>query len=541
MNQRQPDNTSPQSLTVGESYRKAVELLNAGRLDEAHNVCMSIVAARPKQPDVHSLLGAIAYQKRDDAAAVAHFRRALKLDPDNLAIRLNLAKTHRDFGQWADAAKVFETIVKRTPDDSAALYDLGKAYDHLEQYAAAAQHYRRALVGTAEPDIVETALATALLKLGEYAEADTNYNAVLGRTPGCIPALINLAVLRDIQGRMDDALALFDTALAHDPNNVEAHFHHALALIARERLAEGWAEYVWRYQRPRATTLHDRFQMAHWQGEPLEGRAILVWTEQGLGDEILIASMIPDVLARGARCILVCTNRLAPLFRRSFPTAQILTREDMKTAAAAAVSADFQASLSQLALYLRPTIASFPGRPEYLEADSEQTEEFRRRYKRDSTDRLVGIAWHSANPQASAEKSTPLPAWEDILRTPGYRFVSLQYGEHSGAYKALRDATGLSLIVDKTVDAKNDLERFAAQVAAMDLVISVSNTTVHFAGALGVPVWTLVPASVGRIWYWFLDRTDSPWYPTMRLFRQQRGIDWSPTLRAVARDLKQWP
>lgn len=541
MIQRQPHNTSPQPLTVGESYRKAIELLNAGRLDEARNICMSIVAVRPKQPDVHSLLGAIAYQNRDGAAAVAHLQKALKLDPDNLAIRLNLAKTHRDFGQWADAAKVFETVVKRTPDDSTVLYDLGKAYGHLDDYAKAAPYYRKALTGTAAPDIVETELATALLKLGEFTDAEAHYNAVLGRTPGFIPALINLAVLRDIQGRMDDALALFDTALMHDPNSVEAHFHHALALITRERLAEGWAEYVWRYQRPKATTLHDRFQIPYWQGEPLENRTFLVWTEQGLGDEILIASLVPDVLAQGARCTLVCTNRLAPLFRRSFPMVRILTREDMKTDAAASVTADFQASLSQLALYLRPTTASFPKRAGYLKVDTAQTEEIRRRYKQDSADRLVGIAWHSANPQASGEKSTPLPAWAEILRTPGYRFVSLQYGEHAHAHKALRDATGLALIVDKSIDPKTDLESFAAQVAAMDLVISVSNTTVHVAGALGVPVWTLVPASVGRIWYWFLDRTDSPWYPSMRLFRQQRGIDWSPTLHAIAQELKQWP
>jgi len=213
----------------------------------------------------------------------------------------------------------------------------------------------------------------------------------------------------------------------------------------------------------------------------------------------------------------------------------------MKTDAAGAVIADFQASLSQLGLYLRPTAASFPKPHKYLEADAAQVAEFRQRYKQDSTDRIVGIAWHSANPQAGAEKSTPLTAWADILRTPGYRFVSLQYGEHAQAHKHLRAATGLALIVDKTVDAKNDLARFAAQVAAMDLVISVSNTTVHFAGALGVPVWTLVPASVGRIWYWFLDRADSPWYQSMRLLRQERDVDWSPVLHAAAESLRRWP
>jgi ADP-heptose:LPS heptosyltransferase len=283
------------------------------------------------------------------------------------------------------------------------------------------------------------------------------------------------------------------------------------------------------------------FDAPYWNGEPLKDGKFLIWTEQGLGDEVLLTSMIPDVLARGAQCTLVCTQRLAPLVQRSFPTIRVLTREDMKKDATPAQGADFQASLSQLALHLRPTIASYPRRASNLSADPAEVNELRQRYKQDSPDRLVGIAWHSANPQAGTEKSTSLVEWQEILRTPGYRFVSLQYGDHAAAYRQLKDATGLSLIVDRTVDSKKDLARFASQVAAMDLVISVSNTTVHFAGALNVPVWTLVPASVGRIWYWFLERTDSPWYPSMRLFRQNRDAGWAPILQSITQELKRWP
>jgi len=287
--------------------------------------------------------------------------------------------------------------------------------------------------------------------------------------------------------------------------------------------------------------LHNHFPTPYWNGEPLDGRTLLVWTEQGLGDEILLASMIPDVLERGAQCTLVCTNRLAPLFQHSFPSAKILTREDMKTDIAPARGAHYQASLSQLGFRLRPSFESFPQRKSYLKADEAEASALRTRYLQGSPDRLVGIAWKSGNPQAGAEKSTPLTAWADILRVPGYRFVSLQYGDRTNALRELQEQTGLSITVDEDIRSDRDMRQFAAQVAAMDLVISVSNTTVHFAGALGVPVWTLLPSSVGRIWYWFLDRSDSPWYPSMRLFRQERGKDWSAVLESVARELRQWP
>jgi tetratricopeptide (TPR) repeat protein/ADP-heptose:LPS heptosyltransferase len=541
MNQRPTRDAQSQMPTIGDSYRMALELINAGRLEEALLVCRRILAARPQQPDVHKLLAAIAYQKRDGATAIKHFQRALKLGPNDADTQLNLARTYRDFGMWPEAAKAFEIAVKRSPTDSSNLYDLGKAYSNLDRHAEAIPYFQKALPGTDAPDIVQTALATAFLKCGQLEEAEAHYRSVLARTAGFIPALVNLAILRDIQGRMDDVLPILDTAISHAPDSVDVHYHRALALITRERLKEGWNEYIWRYKQPGATTLHDLFKAPYWSGEPLQDRHILIWTEQGLGDEILLTSMIPDVIARGARCTLVCTERLAPVFQNAFPAIKVLTRENMKKDAAPAMGADFQASLSQLGLHLRPTISSFPQGRRYLTTNPAEVSEFRTRYQQGSSDRLVGIAWHSANRDAGSEKSTSLTAWQEILRTPGYRFVSLQYGDHAAAYRELKNATGLSMIVDRTVDAKRDLARFATQVAAMDLVISVSNTTVHFAGALNIPVWTLVPSSVGRIWYWFLNRTDSPWYPSMRLFRQGHGASWEPTLHSIAQELKRWP
>ena len=150
---------------------------------------------------------------------------------------------------------------------------------------------------------------------------------------------------------------------------------------------------------------------------------------------------------------------------------------------------------------------------------------------------IIGIAWHSANPTAAAQKSTSLLEWGPLLQTPGAIFVSLQYGNHAAEVRAAEAAFGCRIVTDKTVDSLKDIDAFAAQVAAMDHVVSVSNTTVHVAGGLGVPTSVLLPKAFGKIWYWFLERSDSPWYPSLTLHRQTRAGAWNDIIAAAARTL----
>jgi tetratricopeptide (TPR) repeat protein len=526
------------AVTVADALAQALSLYNAGRYDEARTIGLKIKRLAPSYPEIHNLLGAIEHGAGNSTAAVACFRKVLQLKPDHNEARTNLANVHGSLGQWKEAAMHFAHLAATAPPDLALLMNLANAEAKAGEHDRAIATYRRAMTDHPEPHIVQTDVALLLVNIGRHAQAEQEFKNILARKPGFFPALINLAVLCDLQGRMDDALRFLEEAVGANPENPEPHFHYALALLARERLAEGWAHYDWRLRRPQSQGL--QFACPYWAGEPIHSRRMLLWTEQGPGDELLLASMLPDLIARGAVCTLICSQRLAPVFRRSFPEITLVLREDVLNGTAGTVVADYQASLSQLGLYLRPTPAAFPATGAYIKPDAALTAEFRHRYQGSTADRLVGIAWRSANPVAEAEKSTALAAWSDILRTPGARFVSLQYGSHAKEIDAAKKATGAKIIVDSTVDALTDMDRFAAQVAAMDLVISVSNTTVHVAGSMGMPVWTLVPASKGRIWYWFLERTDSPWYPTMRLFRQSRGTDWTPVLQDVARTFKQW-
>lgn len=524
-------------MTVGEAFREALSLLNAGHYVEARKICGDIKKIRPQSPDVYNILGAIAFKLKKPEEAIAHYGRVIELKPDHHEARLNLGKVLFSLQRWAGAARHYEVLANALDRDASVLMSYARIQLHLQRYDDAIATYNKALSVHPSKIVVQTLIAEVYMKAGRIKEAEEAYAAILAQSPGYAPALTNLALVRDIQGQMDDALKLQEEVINADPENADAHYHHALSLLTREQFTEGWAEYSWRFRQPMDETLHGRFAIPFWEGELLQDRQLLIWTEQGPGDEILISSMIPEVLARGARVILVCSQRLAPLFGRSFPDAEIVHRERALADQDMSISADYQASLSHLGQQLRQHHDSFPAEANYLRASPELTQKLRARYQGETDKLLIGISWRSANIFAGSEKSTSLAAWTDILHVPNVRFVSLQYGEQREEVAEIKATTGIDIVTDATIDPLKNMDRFAAQVAAMDLVISVSNTTVHVAGAMGRPVWTLVPSSLGRIWYWFLERTRSPWYPSMRLFRQVRGAGWNGTLDEVAREL----
>jgi tetratricopeptide (TPR) repeat protein len=528
------------AMTIGQAFTETITLMNAGRHNEAQKICNDILKVRPDSFDAHNILGGIAFKTRKPNEAVAHFARVVELKPDHHEARLNLAKILFDLERWEDAERHYALLADTVDKNADVLTRCARVQLKLHKYDEAIRTYQKALDIHPSTDVVQTAIAEVYLKAGKIKDAEDAYTSVLLRSPEFAPALINLAVVRDIQGHMDDVLELQENVIRTQPDHADAHYHHAQALLTRERFTEGWAEYTWRFRQPQTSTLHDKFDAPFWNGEPLQDKQLLIWTEQGPGDEILISSMIPDALALGARCTLVCSERLAPLFRRSFPDIDIVGREKILSGGESAVDATFQASLSHLGLQLRQDIDAFPVKNEYLKADSELAQELRVRYQAGTATPLVGISWRSANVLAGPEKSSALAAWANVLRVPNLRFVSLQYGNHQKEIADVKAATGTDIVVDSTIDPLIDMDRFAAQVAAMDLIISVSNTTVHVAGAQGRTVWTLVPSSVGRIWYWFLERTNSPWYSSMRLFRQGRNSGWGGTLDDVAQALSRW-
>ncbi|MEQ9448313.1 MAG: hypothetical protein RLN70_05305, partial [Rhodospirillaceae bacterium] len=284
----------------------------------------------------------------------------------------------------------------------------------------------------------------------------------------------------------------------------------------------------------------------YWGGEDLSGKSILVWTEQGLGDEVLHGSMLPDVVARAQTCIIECSERLVPVFARSFPTARVVGYKASNIPITPAEGIDYQIAVGSLGQYLRPDFASFPRHEGYLKADPAKTAELRARYEALAKGRrIVGVSWRSRNEFFGEAKSMALNDMAPILQTPGIMFVNLQYGDCTEDLAEARKHLGVDVFQDEAVDPLVDMDIFFAQVAAMDLVLSTSNTTAHVGGAQNTPTWILLPHGKGLAWYWFLRRTDNPWYPSARLLRANPKVTagqarWVELAERTAGELARW-
>jgi len=529
-----PPSSRPQQMSGADAYREAMRLDALGRYGEAQKLCQQILKVAPNHPDVLHLLGVVFTHAGRLDDAIRHFKLALKAKPNLAEAATNLAKVFARKENWRELIGVLQDLRKLQPESADILVELGLAHEKTGDVDAAMAFYRDALQFDPDSALAHSNLGAILTRQGLVDAAETHLNKALASANAPPAAYLNMAMLHEVAGRPDEAVNAYDAALTRDPDNAVTHHQRAMTLLSQGRFEEGWREYGWRFRKAGAQTMHAQFPQPFWNGEPLAGRKLLVWTEQGPGDEILLASMIPDAIAQGAELTLVCSQRLVPLFQRSFSAARVVANNRVQKADTK--DCDFQASFSHLGAALRPSFESFPAQLPYLIAKAALRDKLRATYTAGGR-KVVGIAWHSANPTAEKQKSVGLESWGPILRTPTITFVSLQYGDHEEEIEAARKSFGCEIVTDTSIDSLKSIDAFTAQVAAMDHVVSVSNTTAHVAGGLGIPTSVLVPKAFGKIWYWFLNRSHSPWYPSVTLFRQRSYDDWSETIADVARNL----
>jgi tetratricopeptide (TPR) repeat protein len=446
-------------------------------------------------------------------------------------------------GRADEALSYFDRALTFSPDAWATLNMKGVVLASQDRYVEAEPVYRRAIDLAPQNAEPYNNLATALRRMGRGVEADALYKQADDRKPDHAGILLNLATNLTEISRQDEAIGYFDRLLALQPDYAEAHHSRGFALMASLRFAEGWPELWWRHRTVKPEDQPVLFQnearLPKWSGQDLRGKKILVWTEHGLGDEILTVSMLPEVMSKARSVTLICSERLAPLFSRSFPGVVVL---GMRNPADPRILADvrvedfdFQLSISELGAAARPSASSFPDRESFLAADPVLRDRIAGRTRRTPGELVVGVSWASANPEVGGLKSLGLARiLEQVRRVAGaapIRVVSLQYGDHAAEIAAAAAATGVEVLRDGLIDPVRDVDAFAAQVAAMDAVITISNTTAHVAGALGVPTFLLLPYNRGRHWYWVRALAHCPWYPSVRYCVQRDDGTWDDALQ----------
>ncbi len=507
--------------------RLADAYLGEERIDEAVAMLESAREATPDDPAVLASLARLYAMRGQRAEGLEVMKRYTALQPDNARAWLELARFRFWANEYAESLVAASRALELAPADAEIHYQLGELCVRLKAYQLAEQHYRRA--GELAPqlrDDAESAIAIARFNRGETEAAEALLEEMLERNPESFPARRGLIYLYDQTLRHERTLPLLDELVRRSSGNAMFRFNRALALLRLGRFREGWEEWEVRFQTGLRAIESDR---PLWSGEPIDGKTIAVVWEQGFGDTIQCVRLLPLLRRRGARVILVCQVGLGSLLGRSGLADEVV---ELPLGYGSLPEHDVWVRLMSLPHLLGIDLSNLPHEVPYLAADPGLVDRWRQEMVRGPGLR-VGLVWsgsptHSNDPQ----RSCPTEKITRLAGVPGVRWFSLLRGPDAAQLERLQK----DLEIEELGSRFSNFDDTAAALMNVDLLISVDTSVAHLAGALGRPVWLLLP--VNPDWRWLLGRNDTPWYPTMRLYRQQRFQDWDGLLATVADDLR---
>ena len=504
-----------------------VTLAEQGRLEEAARHLQQAVGIRPDFAKARHNLGVCLAQQGRHEEAAHSLRSALQLEPDYAEASYNLGNVLMAQKHHAEAVAAYEEAVRLRPNYFEAYNNLGLELLELGRTGEAVVVLRQAARLRPRSAEAHNNLGLALEQQGRFAEAEASFEQALRLNPQYAEAHANLASTYNDQGRSEEALASYQQALRLQPNAASAHWNRALVWLQSGDFEHGWPEYEWRWQRKHSPPRP--FPQPLWDGSPLHGRAILLHMEQGLGDMLQFIRYAPLVKRRGGRVIVECPPVLLSLFASCAGIDHLVPEGEPLPEFAV------QAPLMSLPGLLGTTLQTIPAEVPYLSAASERIAYWRRQLA--SVPALkIGIAWQG-NPRHrwDRHRSIPLVQFAPLARRKGVQLYSLQKGPGTDQLEALAGRFAVSTLTPGAAMTPETFMDTAAIMKNLDLVISTDTALAHLAGALAVPVW--VALSVRVDWRWLRERTDSPWYPTMRLFRQQELGAWSAVFERMARVL----
>ncbi|MFP6723681.1 MAG: tetratricopeptide repeat protein [Candidatus Poribacteria bacterium] len=535
-----------------DTYRKALEinpndikiynnlslaLKRQGKLAEAIDTYHKVLEIDSTDVGTYRNLGMVLAEQGELEEAINAYCKALEIDSTDAGTHNNFGIILKEQGKLEEAIDAYCKALEIAPGYADAYNNLGNVLQLQGNFEEAVVVYQKALEINPNDARTHNNLGVTKQKQKKLVEAIDAYYKALSITPGYADAYNNLGNVLQLQGNFEEAMVVYQKALEINSQFSEAHKNLGMLLLLTGEFEHGWKKYEWRWECHDFPSENRNFPQSAWDGTNLSGKSILVWTEQGIGDEIMFANMLDTLSQMEVKIIAECEERLVPLFQRSFPKIQFVSREPKPNPILLDKNIDYQVPIGSLAQWLRTDESQFPNKGPYLSASSEKVSQLRDKYEELTNDKLlVGISWKSINHGIKKEKSTILENWTPILSQPDCFFVNLQYGDIKQEIGEYRSATGILIYMDQEINPLTNLDDFAAQISALDLIISISNTTVHMSGALGKEVWTLLPYIPD--WRWMLEREDTPWYPTMKLFRQNQINDWSNVFQQVSLALK---
>ena len=518
-------------------YNLGLVYTQQNRLQEARQAFMKSLDMDPNNAEVLFKLGNTCFQLESYREAIPHYQKALTIAPDfedaanNISVAINQINNQAvhlmDSGELSEASDLFQYILS-IRDLAPVHYNLGTIYQQQTETDQAIYHLEQARRLAPERSDIQYNLGMCFYKKGQLNEATSCFEGAMAINPVDPDNYGGMGLTRMAVCDIDGAVAWYQKGLDINPDHADIHRNLAMAHLYVGNFETGWQEYEWRWRTSDMAPQKRYHDSLLWDGSDAKGKRIYVWGEQGIGDEISFSAMIPDLIDTGADIIIESEPRLVPLFQRSFPNVTCVDRD-----APHHVDWDVHLPIAGLGRFFRKKAADFPQPNTYLKADPVLTAELRKKYATDTLF-LVGISWCTRSP--GRYNYAPLREWAPILSVPGVRFINLQYGDCDEDINGIRTALSIDIHQDPDIDPLKDMDTFAAQVCAVDLVISIDNSTVVLAAALGKPVWTLLPL-YSTYFQWLNTGEKTIWYPTMTLIRQTPDFGWEDVCQKVARDL----
>jgi tetratricopeptide (TPR) repeat protein len=541
-------------------YRLGRFFDDQGQTQEAIDLFQKAIKSDPTLATAYNDLGGIFQKNQQLDQALIYYQKAVTLRPNFAEAHYNLGNAYKELSQWSEAVRHTCKALELDPNLPEAYYILGISYHELGKVEEAIESWQKALVlnpGFAE---VYFNLGIALYNTGRLEEALGLCQKAVELNPTQAEAYYNLglvfygkdlpeeaircwqkalridpkhqdacnnmgAAFQDKHG-LDKALRCFQKAIENNPDFSEAHWNKALCHLLAGEFSEGWKEYQWRF-RINTIFFNRQFPQPLWSGEEIKGKRILLYAEQGFGDTIQFIRYVPLVKRKGGFVIVECQEDVTPLLYSMGGIDQLIKHGQPLP------EFDTQCPLLSLPLIFKTGRHNIPASIPYLSLNPALVQRWHERTVSEKIDLKVGLVW-AGRPthRKDRKRSMSFEAFEPLARIPGVTFYSLQIGE--AAKQIQNRPKGMNLI-----DVSEELTDFAhtgSLIQNLDLVISVDTAVAHLAGALGKPVWTLLPFSPD--WRWLLNQEDSPWYPTMRLFRQPSPGDWDSVILSVKKNLQ---
>lgn len=508
-----------------------LSMVQCGETEAGAGLIRQALAVRPGVASACYNLGHALLTLGRPAEALDFFRQALERDPQDAQCHFEAANALKELSRADEAISHYDEAIRLDPQYAEAFNNRGIALKDAGRHEDAVVSYDAALALRPRYAEAHSNRGNALKELARFEEALASHDAAIGLKPDYAEAHYNRGnVLGDLK-RYDEALASFDRALAHRPHYAEAQHNKALLLLGRGSLREGFALYPARWQTASFGSETFRGNVPRWDGRTEDGD-ILLWAEQGIGDEIFHASLLPLIASGKARITVAADRRLHGVYRRSFPHVSVIDSDALKAPVAGSYTA--QAPMGDLGGILGIDAGRLKSRqPSFLQPDDE-----RRRSLEDDPGfprgrPLVGLSWKSSNKKFGAEKSMQLCDLAPILSLPNLAFVNLQYGDVAADISEAGRLLGVTVHEVAGLDLFNDIDGLMALVAACDVVVTTSNVTAHIAGSIGKRAIVLVPSGKGCLWYW-QGGSNNLWYPSLTRIAQQRVGDWSSAILAAA-------